>query len=122
MTIQDRETAQKEIKFPYGKASIVTTPPGATVRKGRIVLGQTPLSLGQLRPGDLHLSVDLPPYTLQHVDITVPNFGNVTKQITLHQDKDFIAACGMPMVWIPDGGFWAGKYLVRQSDFESAGG
>jgi len=26
------------------------------------------------------------------------------------------------MVWVPDGGFWAGKYLVRQSDFEAAGG
>ena len=26
------------------------------------------------------------------------------------------------MVWIPDGGFWAGKYLVRQRDFETVAG
>jgi len=24
----------------------------------------------------------------------------------------------MPMVWIPDAGFWAGKYEVRQAEFE----
>ncbi|HEV3271905.1 MAG TPA: PEGA domain-containing protein [Candidatus Methylacidiphilales bacterium] len=122
VTINDGKTTEKEIKFPYGKVSIGTTPSGATVRNGRTVLGQTPLSLTQLRPGDLHLTVDLPPYTLQRVDIHVPDFGNATKQITLHQDRDLIAACGMPMVWIPDGGFWAGKYQVRQSDFETVTG
>jgi formylglycine-generating enzyme required for sulfatase activity len=122
ITIHDHETAQKEIKFPYASVSLLSTPPGATVRDGRIVLGQTPLSLTQLRPRDLHLSVDLPPYTLQRLEIHVTDFANVTKQVTLHQDKDFIAACGMPMVWIPDGRFWVGKYLVRQSDFETAGG
>jgi formylglycine-generating enzyme required for sulfatase activity len=46
----------------------------------------------------------------------------VNKFVALHQDKDFIAASGIPMVWIPDAGFWAGKYLVRQSDFEAVGG
>jgi len=122
ITIRDQENVQKEIKFPYAKVSILSAPPGATVREGRTVLGQTPLSLTQLRPGDMHLSVDLPPYTLQRLDLHVPDFGNVTKQVTLQQGKDFIAACGMPMVWVPDGGFWAGKYLVRQSDFETAGG
>jgi formylglycine-generating enzyme required for sulfatase activity len=85
------------------------------------VIGVTPFTLSQIRPKDLHVSVDLAPYTLQRVDIHVPDFGNVNKMITLKQDKDFIAACGMPMVWIPDGGFWAGKYLVRQSDLETVG-
>jgi hypothetical protein len=122
ITIHDQENALKEIKFPFAKVSIVSTPPGATVRDGRTVLGQTPLSLPQLRPRDMRLSVDLPPYTLQRMDLHVPDFGNVSKQVTLQQGKDFIAACGMPMVWVPDGGFWAGKYLVRQSDFETAGG
>jgi formylglycine-generating enzyme required for sulfatase activity len=27
----------------------------------------------------------------------------------------------MPMVWIPDGNFWAGKYLVRQADIDTVG-
>jgi len=122
ITIHDRDDVQKEIKFPYANASIISVPAEATVRDGRNVLGQTPLALTQLRPKDLHLSIDLPPYTLQRVNIHVPNFGNVTKQVTLQQGKDFIAACGMPLVWIPDGGFWAGKYLVRQSDFETVTG
>jgi len=122
ITIHDRENVQKDIKFPYAKVSIVSVPPGATVREGRTVLGQTPLALTQVHPRDLHLSVDLPPYTLQRLDLHVPDFGNVSKQVTLQQDKDFIAACGMPMVWIPDGGFWVGKYEVRQSDFETAAG
>jgi hypothetical protein len=122
ITIHDHETAQKEIKFPYANVSLLSAPPGATVREGRTVLGQTPLSLTQLRPGDLHLSVDLPPYTVQRVDLHVPDFGNVTKQVTLQQGKDFIAASGMPMVWVQDGGFWSGKYLVRQSDFETVAG
>ena len=122
ITIHDHDNIQKEIKFPYARLSITSVPPGATVRDGRNVLGQTPLSLAQVHPGDFHLSVDLPPYTFERLDFKVPDFGNVTKSVTLKQDKDFIAACGMPMVWIQDGGFWAGKYLVRQSDLEAAGG
>jgi sulfatase modifying factor 1 len=122
ITIHDRDNAQKDIKFPFAKVSITSVPPGATVREGHTVLGQTPLSLPQFRPRDLHISVDLPPYTLQRLDLHVTDFANVTKQVALQQDKDFIAACGMPLVWIPDGGFWAGKYEVRQSDFETAAG
>jgi hypothetical protein len=118
ITIHDHDNLQKDIKFPYANVSLSSVPPGATVRDGRTVLGQTPLSLTQFRPRDLHLSIDLPPYAVQRVDIHVPDFGNVIKQVTLHQDKDFIAASGMPMVWIPDSGLWVGKYLVRQSDFE----
>jgi hypothetical protein len=122
VTIHDHDNIDKEIKFPYASVSIVSTPPGATVRDGRTVLGKTPLSLTQLRPRDLHLSLDLPPYTLHRLDLHVPDFGNMTKQVALRQGKDFIAACGMPMVWIPDAGFWAGKYQVRQSDFEAVTG
>jgi hypothetical protein len=123
ITIRDKDNVQKDIKFPYAKLSLTSVPPGATVRNGRTVLGQTPLSLNQLHPGDMHVTVDLPPYTLQHVDVHLPDFGNVNKSVTMPQGKDFIAASGMPLVWVPDGGgFWAGKYLVRQSDFEAAGG
>ena len=121
ITIRAHDTAQKDIKFPYATVNISSTPSGATVRNGRNVLGQTPLTLSQIRPQDMHLSLDLPPYTLQRIDIHVPDFGNVNKQVTFSKDKDFIAACGMPMVWIPDGGFWVGKYQVRQSDLENVG-
>lgn len=122
VTIHDHDNVQKELKFPYASVSLTTTPPGATVRDGRNVLGQTPLSLPQLRPKDLHLSVDLAPYTIQRLDLHVTDFGNVSKQITMPQGKDFISGIGMPMVWIPEGGFWAGKYEVRQSDFQNITG
>ncbi len=119
VTIHDQETVNREIKFPYGNVTIASVPAGATVRQDHTVLGKTPYVFTNLRPGDLTLSVDLPPYSLQRFTISVPDFANITKTITLQQDKDFIAACGMPMVWIPDGGFWAGKYLVRQIDFDA---
>ena len=122
LTIHDRENVQKEIKFPYAAVSINSVPPGATVREGHTVLGQTPLALSQLRPGDLKLSVDLPPYAVQRFTLPVPEFGNVSKQVTLQRNKDFIAASGMAMVWIPEGGFWAGKYEVKQSEYEIVAG
>jgi len=122
VSIHDHDNIQKDIKFPYANISLTSVPSGATVRKGNTVLGQTPLSLTQIHPGDMQISVDLAPYTVQRLQLHVPDFGNVIKQVTLQQGKDFIAACGMPMVWIPDGGFWTGKYQLRQSDIEAAGG
>ena len=122
ITVRDHAITQKDIKFPYANVMINTVPPGATIREGRTVLGQTPLNLSPFRPRDMQLSADLPPYTVQHFDVHVPDFGNVNKQITLQKDKDFVAASGLPMVWIPDGGYWVGKYEVRQSDFETVTG
>ena len=121
-TIHDQETVNKEIKFPYGNLTLSSVPPGATVRKDHTIVGKTPYSLPNIRPGDLSFSLDLPPYNLERVTVTIPDFGNINKVVNLQQGKDFIGACGMPMVWIPDGNFWAGKYLVRQSDYETVVG
>jgi len=121
LTIHDQENVQKEIKFPYANLTINSVPSGATVRTGHTVLGKTPLSLPEFRPGDANFSVDLPPYTVQHITFSVPEFGNISKEIILTKDKDFVAACGMDMVWIPDG-YWVGKYEVRQSEFETVAG
>jgi hypothetical protein len=121
LTIHDQENVQKEIKFPYASAMITSTPPGAIVRSGRTVLGQTPLSLTQQRPGTLNLSVDLSPYMTQRFALPLPEFGNVQKNVTLDQGRNFIAASGLPMIWLADG-FWAGKYLMPQSEFEAVAG
>jgi len=59
--VHDHDNIQKEIRFPYANLSLTSVPPGATVRQGRTVLGQTPLAVNQLRPGDMRLTVDLPP-------------------------------------------------------------
>ncbi len=122
LTIHDQEDVDKEIKFPYGNVTITSVPSGATVRQDHAILGKTPFSLNNLRPGDLHFSVDLPPYEVEQFDVHVSEFGNISKPVTLLMGKNFTAACGMPMLWIPDGNFWAGKYLVRQSDFETVAG
>ena len=97
IAIHDQESVQKEIKFPYGTVTINSTPPGATIRQGREILGQTPFTLNQVKPGTLNLSIDLVPYEVQKFSIDVPDFGNITRTITLRQDKNFVAACGMPM-------------------------
>jgi hypothetical protein len=121
IVIAGHDTVQKEVKFPYGSATLTTVPPGATVRNGNTVLGQTPLSLAQLRPGPMNLSFDLPPYAVERVSLTIPEFGNVSREVALQPTRDLIAACGMPMVWIQDG-YWAGKYEVTQRVFEAVAG
>ncbi len=70
----------------------------------------------------MHLTVDLAPYTLQSLDLHVSDFATVNKNVALAQGKDFIAASGTPMVWITEGGYWAGKYPFRQRDFEKVAG
>jgi formylglycine-generating enzyme required for sulfatase activity len=122
VTITDRSTTDKDIKFPYAKVTITSTPTGATVRQGRTVLGTTPMTLPQIRPTDMHLTVDLPPYTIQTLDLHITDFANINKNVVMPASKDFIAACGMPMVWISDGGYWAAKYPFRQRDFEKVAG
>jgi hypothetical protein len=122
ISISDHTENKKEVKFPYAKVTITSSPPGATVRNGRTVLGVTPVTLPPTRPGDLRLTVDLPPRTIQTVTIHVTDFADLSKNVPLPQEKDFIAACGMPMVWIADGNYWAAKYLFRQRDFEKVAG
>lgn len=122
ITIHDHENVQKEIKFPYGNVIITTVPPGATVRNGRTVMGKTPLTLSQLHPGNFNLSLDLPPYTIQKFVLNVPEFSNLNTNIVLKKDKDFIAACGLPMIWISDSGYWAAKYEMPQNAFENVVG
>jgi hypothetical protein len=122
VTVHDQETVNKDMKFPFGNVSITSVPSGAVVRQDHTILGKTPFALNNLRPGDLNLSVDLPPYTTEKFTVHVPESGNISRPVTLQQGKDFIAASGIPMVWVSDGNFWAGKYLVRQSDFETVAG
>ena len=119
LTLHPDQDLQELVKVPYATLALQSEPPGATVRNGRTILGQTPLTLKDQRPGPLHLSVDLSPYTLQQLDFDLPAFGNVNKTVTLAKDKDFVGASGVEMVWIPTGGFWAEKYQMRQSIFET---
>ncbi len=119
ITLHPDENVQEVVKPPYATLSLQSDPPGASVHNGRLVVGQTPVTLKNLRPGTIHLALDLPPYTLQWVDVDLPDSGVITKTVTLAKDKDFVAACGMPMVWIPTGGFWAAKYPMVQSEFET---
>jgi hypothetical protein len=117
ITLHAQDNLQEVVKFPYAILALDSAPSGATVRDGHTVLGQTPLTLNNQRPGTLHLSIDLPPYTLQRLDVDLAPFGTISKTVTLTHEKDFISAAGIPMVWIP-AGFWAGKYEMTQAQFE----
>jgi hypothetical protein len=119
ITLHPDENLQEAVKIPYATLALQSDPPGATVRNGQVVLGQTPLTLANQQPGTLHLAIDLPPYTHQRVDVELPAFGNISKTVTLKQDKDFVGASGVDMVAIPGTNFWAEKYLMRQSIFET---
>jgi hypothetical protein len=118
ITLHPDENLQQAINPPYATVALDSTPSGATVRSGHTVLGVTPVTLTNQQPGTLHLSFDLPPYTLQRIDVDLPESGNVNKAVTLTHDRDFIAASGLPMVWISSGGFWAAKYVTPQTEFE----
>ena len=118
ITLHPDENVQQTVTPPYATLTLESTPPGAEVRNGRTVLGNTPLTVPNLRPGAMHLSFDLPPYTFQKMDVDLADSAAVSKSVSLTRDKDFVAACGMPMVWIASGGFWAAKYPMVQSEFE----
>jgi hypothetical protein len=117
VNLHSQENLQQVVKFPYATLALDTVPSGATVRNGHTVLGQTPLTINDQHPGTLHLSFDLPPYTLARLDVDLPDFGNVSKVVTLSKDKDFVSASGIPMIWMPDG-YWVGKYEMTQAQFE----
>ena len=118
ITVSGRQDLKQDIVFPYGSAHITSVPPGATIRRKNVILGRTPLEVPSLRPGSVALTIDLPPYTIQRFTLVVPSGDKVTREIKLDQGKDFIAACGIPMVWIPDG-YWVEKYEVDQGTYES---
>lgn len=122
VTVAEKTTTPKPIKFPYANVVITSTPPGATVREGRTIIGLTPLTLNQFKPRAVHYSIDLAPFEVQHFELAVPDFGNITKEIKLQGDKNFIAASGVPMIWIPESGYWVAKYEFRQGDFEKVAG
>ena len=121
ITLRPDENVAQVIKVPYATLNVQSVPPGATVRDGHTVLGQTPLTLPKERPGTLHLAVDLPPYTIQRLDVDLPAFGNVSKTVTLTQDKDFVGASGIDMVWIPDGRFLGGEVPDAAEHFRGGG-
>ena len=118
LTLHPQEALKQDIVFPYGSARITSTPSGATVRRNNVVLGRTPLDLPSIRPGSVNLSIDLPPYTIQRFILVIPSGGTTTKEVKLEQGKDFVAACGLDLVWLSDG-YWVGKFEVSQNIYES---
>lgn len=47
-------------RVPYGRVSIDSTPRGAEVRDGDVVLGKTPLNLPKVRAGEFQFTVEFP--------------------------------------------------------------
>jgi TonB family protein len=58
-TVERGKTAHVTSKFPGGSVTITSTPGGANVIRDGATLGQTPLTLNDLQPGEVTYSLDL---------------------------------------------------------------
>ncbi len=69
--VRHNEKTKAFWKFPYGAVKIVTTPPGAKVRQDGKVLGETPLTLKNLLPGEFSYNLYLENHEIEDVKAAV---------------------------------------------------
>ncbi len=121
------EPQAKVATFPYSSLRLTSVPAGATVWEGRQKLGVTPLEWKDLRAFTRTFSLLLPGYAFARVTVSSaensadPAALDVVKEVALEKSRDFETSSGMPMVWVSSGtggGFWAGRYEVRQADWD----
>jgi formylglycine-generating enzyme required for sulfatase activity len=108
--------------FPYSSLKLTSTPPGAGIWEGRQRLGATPMEWQDLRASTRIFGLLLPGYRFMRVRLEIPEGQAVVREIALEKSRDFVTSFGMPMVWIDGGGaggYWTGRYEVRQSDWEA---
>jgi TonB family protein len=67
VTVERNGTAQAKWSFPNGIVKITSKPAGATVTRDGVNLGVTPLTIGDLVPGDVTYQVTLPGYAPDQV-------------------------------------------------------
>lgn len=65
------EVVSVSAEFPVGAAVITSDPPGAWVKRDGIALGQTPLRLGELKPGAVSFALEMDGYQPVAVSGTV---------------------------------------------------
>lgn len=121
LTITDGKETAQEIKFGYGTITLRSTPPGAVVRRGRQEIGQTPLTLNELRPGTYKYSIEKEGYRTARAQAELKEFATYPIDLTLVATRDFVNASGIAMVSVPEG-YWVGKYEITQAQYEQVMG
>lgn len=121
LAVTDGKQTVQDIKFPYATLTIQTTPPGATVRRGRQEIGTTPLTLTNQRPDSYKYGVEKEGYRAVRVDVTLKDFESHPVALTLEKTRDFTNAAGISLIWMNDG-YWVGKYEVTQVQYEQVMG
>jgi Sulfatase-modifying factor enzyme 1/PEGA domain len=117
LQVKNGEETVTQVSFPYSSISLDSTPSKAVVKSGKMIIGETPLTLKELRPGPLNYTLELPGYKIGHAQFDVTESTDLKKSFSLEKSDDQITSFGMPLVKLtPD--YWGGKYEVRQSDYE----
>lgn len=117
LTVADQKVVEQEIKYGYGSLTIQTTPPGATVFRNKLSLGQTPLTFNELRPGSYKYIIQKEGYRMATVQADVKESTKIPIDITLEKTRDFTNNSGIAMAWIPEG-YWVGQYEITQTQYE----
>jgi hypothetical protein len=121
VTVKANETAKVMLDFSYGDVQVTSEPSGATVYEGSKAVGTTPLTLSQLRPGPVFLSLLLSGYKVASVTGNVTAGGKLPLAIKLEANRDMKTSNGLELVWMP-AGYWVGRYEVTQQQFQEVTG
>ena len=102
-TIAEGVEATGNVRLPYGKLTVTTTPPGATVMLRGRALGQTPLTVERFPAGTRKLTLqakDFPPIELA---VTMADRGDVNIHPALGAGFPALdPAALLRAIWIPD--------------------
>jgi formylglycine-generating enzyme required for sulfatase activity len=107
---------------------ITSTPPGASVMQGNKEMGQTPLTLNDLRSGAVSYTLKLKGYNAATATCTITAKQQTALNATLEKShgpqpgKNFTNRIGMELVWVDPLKCWVGKYDVTQAEYEKVTG
>ncbi len=113
-----------DFTFEYGKVSITSDPPGATVMANGQPLGRTPYREAVVRPGPQSYELSLDQHRATTVSGEVKPGQSVNFEARLVFDpmpktrSDFVNSQGLRMVWIDHLHGWVGAHEVTQQAFE----
>jgi hypothetical protein len=83
-TVTAAQTTEVAVTFKSGSLRLESLPVGATVKAGNAILGKTPLTVAQLPPGELKLTIEYPLWPV------------VPFKTTITEDKETVETVRLP--------------------------
>jgi len=77
------ETNRVNVAFEYGEVKVVSEPDGATIFNGSTELGQTPRTVGELKPGPYRFRLEKAGYTPTEISVEVVGTNSITVSTNL---------------------------------------